>query len=789
MTDYKASLTFDDAGEVWKPSLDDNSEGYRISRDSGDSESYLAGVNSLIIGNENTAPLDMDQENTIIGLGACSDSNGYRNTIIGYNTASLSSGIIRDNVVIGWKALDTTDITGVTSYNTVLGSEAFGNISGTTFSSIAIGLKAGLNQESGYRTIAIGQECLSNAGPSADYSVAIGYLAGRNTDGARNVAMGYTTMLYPYSCENNIAIGSLAFRGKAKDSDDNIAIGHEAMLGRENGDTKSGVNDNIAIGSGALKFPFDKDIRNIAIGLGAMSRITATKVAKYNICIGYGSGNHLSGGEYNVLIGENTGSDSTGGRYNTAVGTNALSDSTQSECTAVGAYCMGDGSGAKYATSLGFEAGRFMSGSYNTTIGYRAGKYLSSGGYNTAVGWGALVNGEESVKNTCIGFSAGKGIKESSSGNIAIGYLALSNINDIRWFGSNIAIGSESMLDAQGQGNLCIGTKAGAVVPSNYSVMIGHYAGADQNLNDKGFNIYIGYEAGIRSGGVSNGGQVIIGAYAAPDSFQDKVVYVGYKAGKLNQGGEKTTAIGYEANASGGSTVSNGTFVGYRAGYNVADNTNTAIGSLSMGGGYCTGTDNTCLGYDSGYSITSGYDNVYIGKSAGDSLKSGHDNIVIGADADLSSSGIDYTCQLGGSQIIWLRCNDQSINTLSDRRDKTDIIDNPFGLDYINELKTRQFKWDYREGHTKNGKTPAKQGMSEVGFIAQELKETQDKHNGDSLHSYQHHPAEEGSNDYHAMDLMEASMARLLPVAIKAIQELSAKLDLALERIKELEIK
>ena len=50
-------------------------------------------------------------------------------------------------------------------------------------------------------------------------------------------------------------------------------------------------------------------------------------------------------------------------------------------------------------------------------------------------------------------------------------------------------------------------------------------------------------------------------------------------------------------------------------------------------------------------------------------------------------------CVLGDSNIATLRCNTQSISSLSDRRDKTDIVDLPVGLDFINTLQPRKFKW------------------------------------------------------------------------------------------------
>ena len=100
--------------------------------------------------------------------------------------------------------------------------------------------------------------------------------------------------------------------------------------------------------------------------------------------------------------------------------------------------------------------------------------------------------------------------------------------------------------------------------------------------------------------------------------------------------------------------------------------------------------------------------------------------------------------------------NHTSISSLSDRRDKTDIIELTAGLDFINTLTPRQFKWQTRDGNNKDG-------LIRAGFIAQELQEAQ--------------------KDYEFLDLvmdnnpdkLEAKQEHLIPVLVKAIQELSAK--------------
>ena len=93
---------------------------------------------------------------------------------------------------------------------------------------------------------------------------------------------------------------------------------------------------------------------------------------------------------------------------------------------------------------------------------------------------------------------------------------------------------------------------------------------------------------------------------------------------------------------------------------------------------------------------------------------------------------------------------------MSDERDKTDIVDLPVGLDFLNTLKPRQFKWATREGNVKDNRIDA-------GFIAQELQTAQTGYKYLRL-----------VNDENA-DRLEASEGNLIPLLVKAIQELSVK--------------
>jgi len=90
---------------------------------------------------------------------------------------------------------------------------------------------------------------------------------------------------------------------------------------------------------------------------------------------------------------------------------------------------------------------------------------------------------------------------------------------------------------------------------------------------------------------------------------------------------------------------------------------------------------------------------------------------------------------------------------LSDSRDKTNIQASTYGLDFINKLNPVTFDWDMRDG--------AKVGDKDLGFLAQELQEVDDE-NLQLVYA-------------NNTDRLEASYGRLIPVLVKAIQDLSAK--------------
>jgi hypothetical protein len=239
--------------------------------------------------------------------------------------------------------------------------------------------------------------------------------------------------------------------------------------------------------------------------------------------------------------------------------------------------------------------------------------------------------------------------------------------------------------------------------------------------------------------------------------------------------------VGYISFGGGALTTgANNIGIGYQPLYNVnSGNANVAIGNSALvlnttGGsnqaiGYqalysnTTGSKNQAIGSQALYFNTTGSNNTAIGASAGatgtNDLTTGSNNTVIGYNSAASSATVSNEITLGNSSIATLRCQVTSITSLSDARDKANVTPIAAGLDFTNQLKPVAFTWNMRDG--------AKVGQSDTGFIAQDLKKVQEQ-TGIEIPGlvYESNP-----------DKLEAGYSKLLPVLVKAIQELSAKVD------------
>jgi hypothetical protein len=226
-----------------------------------------------------------------------------------------------------------------------------------------------------------------------------------------------------------------------------------------------------------------------------------------------------------------------------------------------------------------------------------------------------------------------------------------------------------------------------------------------------------------------------------------------------NSSGSENTAVGFKSLYSN-TTSSGNTSVGYNSLYSSTGWQNTAVGHHSLSSN-TTGNYNTAIGYNSGSTVTTGLNLT-----------------LLGIDANPSSPTANDQVTLGNQFVTSLRCNVQNITSLSDARDKKNIQELSLGLGFITKLKPRQFNWDKREWYDDNISDGSKMKEAPTaGFIAQELDELQTSENARWLNLVLKDNPEK----------WEATYGNLLPVVIKAVQELNDENQKLKEKNEELE--
>jgi trimeric autotransporter adhesin len=307
-----------------------------------------------------------------------------------------------------------------------------------------------------------------------------------------------------------------------------------------------------------------------------------------------------------------------------------------------------------------------------------------------------------------------------------------------------VAVGSYALRDTTTGRNVGIGSFAGYQTNTGTeNTFIGDSTAADNTTGSN--NVALGYSALNKNTTASNN------------------VALGSGALYTNTTGANAVAVGYNAGYS--QTASTTVAVGASAAYDLTTSDDSVfVGSL-CGENVTTGYTNTCMGDRALQSATTGYANTCIGYKAGDNITTGSGNIVIGS-ADTSSSTSSNECTI---PVTTFRLQTSSITNYSDARDKSNVQDSPYGLEFLEKVKLRKWLWDCREEFKKDNQLD---GKERIGFVAQELLEAMDEGDNEILDLvYESNP-----------DRLEVRYGNLLPIALKAIQELSAK-------VKELEDK
>jgi hypothetical protein len=265
----------------------------------------------------------------------------------------------------------------------------------------------------------------------------------------------------------------------------------------------------------------------------------------------------------------------------------------------------------------------------------------------------------------------------------------------------------------------------------------------------------------------------------AQNYFAGGATVQGLTVGLGNGAVATNTAFGVSALA--GNTSTENVAVGYNALINNVNGlANTALGAYALNTNG-DGDFNTAVGRNALYNFSFDDNNTAIGNYAGGTLTDGSNNAFLGNGAQPSNPTMNNEITLGNSSIVRLRCAVTSITALSDVRDKYDIEDLPVGLDFINSLKARRFKWDKRDAYfdeIQNETGPPtqvavpKDGSRKSdewneGFIAQEVDEAATAAGADWMKIvYKSNP-----------EKLEMAPGKLIPVLVKAIQELTARLE------------
>ena len=369
---------------------------------------------------------------------------------------------------------------------------------------------------------------------------------------------------------------------------------------------------------------------------------------------------------------------------------------------------------------------------YNVFIGIDAGNFTMNGAsttssFNTGVGSNTLTSLTTGFNNSAFGYMS---LHDNTSGsnNSSFGHSALSNNTTGI---SNSAFGSESLFFTQTSSSLsAFGTQS---LRSNTTGSQNSALGSQSLYNNT-----------TGSSNCSFGFQSLFS-----NTFASKVNAFGYQS-LMNSNGTNNNAFGYQSMYLNNSGVNN-----------------CAFGNLSLYN-LSNGFYNVALGNNTLYANTTGNSNTALGEDAGSSVTTGSNLTLLGYNSEPLSATSTNQVTLGNSFVTSLRCNVTSITSLSDARDKKNIKELSLGLDFIAKLKPRQFNWDKREWYESNVSDGSKMlDAPTAGFIAQELDSLQQTENAEWLNLVLKDNPEK----------LEATTGNLLPIMVKAIQELKEKCD------------
>lgn len=337
----------------------------------------------------------------------------------------------------------------------------------------------------------------------------------------------------------------------------------------------------------------------------------------------------------------------------------------------------------------------------NVAFGYVTLNTATTGQGNTALGAYTLSNNTSGNYNTAVGLQALTG-NTTGTGNAAFGTIALL-ANTTGQF--NTASGYKALTaNTTGTGNTALGAVTlQANTSGNNNTAVGQVA---------------------LSGNVDGVNNTAVGAGALQSNTS------GYENTAIGTNAEKATTTGHSNIALGTDALYNNTIGNDNTAFgasaliaNTNGSSNMASGNLALSTN-TTGQGNTAAGTNALRFNTTGSTNTAVGFDAGPPSGSGTltNTTAIGANAKVSTSN---TIVLGDNSITSLRCNVQTISTLSDKRIKENIKTDVPGLSFINRLTPVTYYVNkHKEAQLVGNKltTIREDTIRHSGFLAQDVE-------------------------------------------------------------------
>ena len=207
-----------------------------------------------------------------------------------------------------------------------------------------------------------------------------------------------------------------------------------------------------------------------------------------------------------------------------------------------------------------------------------------------------------------------------------------------------------------------------------------------------------------------------------------------------------------------------------------------------------TATDalNVAIGFVAGSAITTGVQNTIIGALAGDGMTTGTQNIIIGyvatengvnaqnqtvIGAGVTSVGNNNFTFGSGTSDSNIANGATTITAPSDERYKEDITDSTAGLSFINDLRPVTYKWkkekdipNTQKAYVEGSEKRVMNDKPNHGFVAQEVKAAIDNH-PELKDGFDKWMEDQGDGR------QRIGPSALIPVLVKAIQELTARIE------------